>query len=97
MSQEDPKDDAEANRTATKADIERVIDAVENARVQDSLEHGSIQTTNRDQNVQTRAHIGSEVGTVRNDQSVMKTRMGQVVNAIRRFLERHGMKSDDLD
>lgn len=91
------KDDEGANGAATKADINRVLDAVERARQQDSLEHGSIVGVTRDQNKETRTHVGNEIETLRGNSNYLKTRMQQVVKAIRRFLERHGMKADDLD
>lgn len=74
-----------------------VLEAIEKARQQDSFEHGSIITAGREQNKETRAHMGNEIETVRGNSNYLKTRMDAVVKAIKRFIERHGMKADDLD
>ena len=82
------------------AEIMEGVDALKKLHAQEaeqsSAEHGAIIRRVDDQNTETRAHIGSEVDTVRNDVSFLKTRMDQVVKAIRRFLERHGMRDEDL-
>lgn len=82
---------------ATKDDLEELRKEMNLRFDQNSLEHGSIITVVNNQNRETRGHIGNEIETVRNDVSYTKTRMQRVVLAIKRFLERHGMKSDGLD
>jgi hypothetical protein len=74
-----------------------VISHLKANREQSSLEHGSIVTVVRDQNDATRAHIGSEVETMRGDLAHTKNFVGRLLKAMKRFLERHGMRGDDLD
>lgn len=49
-----------------------------------------------DQNILTRAHIGSEVATMRGDVAHTKNYMRRVLAAMKRFLNRMGIGTDDL-
>lgn len=86
----------EARHQEIIKDIQSVKDSVEKNRAQSSQEHGSIKTTVDDQNRETRAHIGSEVETMRGDVALAKNFMGRLLKAMKRFMGRHGMGSDDL-
>jgi hypothetical protein len=90
------REDLEAARDAIIKRIDAINASVENTREQTSQEHGSIITSVRDQNKETRAHIGSEVATVRGDVGHMKNFMERLLKAMKRFLGRHGVGSDDL-
>jgi hypothetical protein len=85
---------------ASKEELDAAKDAILNRIDQlgshNSAEHGAIVTQLADQNRATRAHIGSEVGTVRGDVSTMKNYMDRILKAMKRFLNRHGIGSDDL-
>lgn len=48
------------------------------------------------QNQETRAHIGSEVATVRNDASTAKNLAGRMFTAMKRLLNKMGIGTDDL-
>jgi ribose 1,5-bisphosphokinase PhnN len=48
------------------------------------------------ENKATRAHIGSEVETMRNDGAITKNFASRVFTAIKRLLTKMGVKSDDL-
>lgn len=50
----------------------------------------------RQENQVTRAHIASEVATVRNDGEVTKNFAGRMFTGMKRLLEKMGIKSDDL-
>jgi hypothetical protein len=49
-----------------------------------------------DENKATRAHIGNEVATVRLDVAHSKNFAERTLKAIKRFLSRHGIGSDDI-
>lgn len=89
MSEPASRDDIESAKLALLA-------AIESGRLIHSAEHGSIITRVDDQNTLTRAHIGSEVATVRADVAHTKNYMARVLNAIKRFMTRMGMGTDDL-
>lgn len=94
------KDDGPAHRTATKEDVDsaknEVLTAIRDTRDRSSQEHGSIITVVRDENKGTRAHVGSEIETVRGDVGHAKNFAERTLRAIKRFLNRHGMGTDDL-
>lgn len=48
------------------------------------------------QNQQTRAHIGNEIATVRNDVATGKNFMSRTFTAIKRLLNKMGIGTDDL-
>lgn len=50
----------------------------------------------KQQNVDTRAHIGSEVATVRNDVATGKNFGSRTFTAIKRLLTKMGIGTDDL-
>lgn len=89
MSEPASRDDVESAKLA-------VLAAIKDGREQHSAEHGAIITRVDDQNRDTRGHIGSEVETVRADIGHMKNFLARMLKAMKRFLERHGMGSDDL-
>lgn len=49
-----------------------------------------------DQNKATRAHIASELETVRGDGAIHKNFASRTFTAIKRLLEKMGVKTDDL-
>lgn len=85
---------------ASKEDVENakraVLDRIEAFSSQSSTEHGAIVTQTVDQNRATRAHIGNEVATVRGHMSSIANYMERLLKAMKRFLNRHGIGSDDL-
>lgn len=85
---------------ASKEELEAARDAILNGMkelaTKASEERGAIVDQIVDQNKATRAHVGAEVGTVRGDVSVMKSYMDRILRAMKRFLGRHGIGSDDL-
>lgn len=85
---------------ASREDLEQARDAIiariEALGTQSSAEHGAIVTNSIDQNRATRAHVGSEVETMRGDLAHTKNFMERVLKAMKRFLNRHGIGSDDL-
>lgn len=88
------------NEPATKEELEAARDAIlarlEALGSQGSAEHGGIITHTNDQNDATRAHIGSEVATMRGDLGHTKNYMERLLKAMKKFLTRHGIGSDDL-
>jgi hypothetical protein len=91
--------DKPTDEQAEKAEEARhreILDRLERMGREHSQEHGAIITRVDDQNKETRAHIGSEVATVRGDVAHTKNFMGRVLGAMKRFLERHGIGTDDL-
>jgi len=50
----------------------------------------------KQQNVETRNHIGSEVATVRNDAATYKNFASRTFTAIKRLLNKMGIGTDDL-
>jgi hypothetical protein len=85
---------------ADKTDLEQakqaILDRIDALGTQSSAEHGAIVTNSVEQNRATRAHVGSEVATVRNDVAHTKNFMERMLKAMKRFLNRHGVGSDDL-
>lgn len=73
-----------------------ILDRIDALGTQSSAEHGAIVTNSVDQNRATRAHVGSEVATMRGDVGHTKNYMERVLKAMKRFLNRHGIGSDDL-
>lgn len=49
-----------------------------------------------EENRETRAHIGSEIATIRGDVAHTKNYAERLLKAFKRFMGRHGMGSDDL-
>lgn len=84
------------NEPATKEDVEALRKEMNLRFDQNAQEHGSIINTTRDQNDATRAHIGTEVATVRNQMGFTRTYMEKLIKAFKRFLERMGISADDL-
>lgn len=70
------------NEPATSDDVERAKNAIL-ARI-------------NEQNTATRAHLANEVATVRNDVGFIKSGLARLLKAIKRFLTKHGVNSDDL-
>lgn len=92
---------------AEEARHREILDRLERIRQEHSQEHGAIITRVDDQNKETRArvddqnkatraHIGNEVATVRGDGAHYKNFMERMLKAMKRFLERHGIGTDDL-
>jgi len=48
------------------------------------------------QNQETRAHIGNEIATVRNDGAISKNLAGRMFTAMKRLLGKMGIGTDDL-
>lgn len=48
------------------------------------------------QNQETRAHIGNEVATVRNDGAITKNFMGRLLTAVKKLLNKMGIGTDDI-
>jgi hypothetical protein len=88
------------NEPATKEELEAARDTIlarlEALSSRSSAEHGAIVTNSVDQNLATRAHIGSEVATLRGDLGHTKNYMERLLKAMKKFLTRHGIGSDDL-
>lgn len=65
---------------------------------QDDVERAKTAILRRldEQNIATRAHMANEVATVRNDMGFMKSGLARLLKAIKRFLTKHGVNSDDL-
>lgn len=55
-----------------------------------------LDVTVRKENLETRAHIGNEVATVRNDGAITKNFASRVFTGIKRLLTKMGVKADDL-
>lgn len=91
----DPTDEEQAEK-AEEARHREILDRLERIRQEHSQEHGAIITRVDDQNKATRAHIGNEVATVRGDGAHYKNFMERLLKAMKRFLERHGIGTDDL-
>lgn len=70
------------NEPATKEDIEDAKKAIIARLTQENKE--------------TRAHIGNEVATVRNDVAVEKNFASRTFTAIKRMLNKMGIGTDDL-
>lgn len=85
---------------ADKTDLEQakqaILDRIAALGTQSSAEHGAIVTNSIEQNRATRAHVGSEVETMRGDVAHTKNFMERLLKAMKRFLNRHGIGSDDL-
>lgn len=85
---------------ATREELEAARDAIlarlEALGTQSSAEHGAIITQTSDQNRATRAHVGNEVATMRGDVGHTKNYMERLLKAMKKFLTRHGIGSDDL-
>jgi uncharacterized protein HemY len=85
---------------ADKTDLEQakqaILDRIDALGTQTSAEHGAIVNNSVEQNRATRAHIGNEVATMRGDVSHTKNYMERILKAMKRFLSRHGIGSDDL-
>lgn len=64
---------------------DKVLEAIRHLRVE-----------MRKEQVETRAHIGNEVATVRNDAAITKNFMGRVLTAVKKLLSKMGIASDDL-
>jgi hypothetical protein len=73
-----------------------IINRIDALGVQSSAEHGAIINHSSEQNRATRAHVGNEVATMRGDLGHTKNYMGRILSAMKRFLTRHGIGSDDL-
>lgn len=84
----------------SKEDLEKstqiVLERLGSMSEKSSQEHGAVVTRIDDQNRETRAHIASEVETMRADVAHTKNYMGRVLKAIKRFLNRMGVGTDDL-
>lgn len=85
-----------ASREELEAARDAILARLEALGAQSSAEHGAIITHTVEQNRATRAHVGSEVATVRGHMSSLANYMERVLKAIKRFLTRHGVGSDDL-
>lgn len=88
------------NEPATREELEAARDAIL-ARLEamgslSSAQHGAIITHSSEQNLATRAHVGNEVATMRGDLGHTKNFMERLLKAMKRFLTRHGIGSDDL-
>jgi uncharacterized alpha-E superfamily protein len=96
----DKEDDKEAtDKERHQAIIDKLNKAKESMselREQSSQEHGSIINHLSAENKETRAHMGSEVETMRADLAHTKNFMRRVLDALKRFLARMGIASDDL-
>lgn len=84
------------NEPATKADLEQLRKEMHARFNQNAIEHGSIITRVDEQNRETRAHMASEIETVAGHQANEKNYMERILKALKRFMSRHGMGTDDL-
>lgn len=84
------------NEPATKDDLEQLRKEMHARFNQNSAEHGSIMSHVDEQNRETRAHMASEVETVSSTMSNIKVYMERLLKAVKRFLNRHGVGTDDL-
>jgi hypothetical protein len=88
------------NEPATKEELETARDVIlarlEALGARSSAEHGAIITRTDEQNLATRGHVGNEVATLRGDLGHTKNYMERLLKAMKKFLNRHGIGSDEL-
>lgn len=85
-----------ASKEELEAARDAILERIAALGAQSSAEHGAIVSNSVEQNRATRGHIGNEVDTMRADVASTKSYMERVLKAMKRFMSRHGMGSDDL-
>jgi hypothetical protein len=91
----DPTKD-DGNEDLNTARHREILDRLQNNREKSAQEHGAIVTVVNEQNRETRAHIASEVGAVSKEMRFFKNFQERMLKAMKRFLNRHGIGSDDI-
>jgi hypothetical protein len=96
---EPTKEEEEKEQAREKTDEARhqeILSRLTNMQEHSSQEHETIVSEGAVDQLATRAHISSETSTIRADQAHNKRFMEGLLKAMKRFLSRMGIGTDDL-